>query len=218
MIAGYSGSQGGSVAMKPLSLAAAVLLGFAAACSQTKMLKTWKAPDYQRGSLHKLLVIGVFPTEGVREVVEGQMVEQLKAARVDASASTAFLTQEELDRDAVVKKVGEQAFDGVILARIVDRETFEKYYKVEAPTVDVPAGAPVEWYQAYVETKSQQEAGGYTVASRMDAWVETRVFDARSQKLVWSGVSKTEFDGQDPRQIQAAVGAILNSMHGDGIF
>lgn len=204
--------------MKRLPLAIAIVLGLAAACSQTKMLKTWKAPEFERRSLHKMLVIGVFQTKGVRQVVEGQMVEQLKAERVEAAASSAFLTEDELSRDAVVKKVGEQAFDGVILARMIDRETFEKHYKVEAPTVDVPAGARTEWYQAYVETKTQQESTGYTDASRVDLMVETRVFDARSQKLVWSGVSKTKLDGQDPRQVQNAVGDILESMREDGVF
>jgi len=206
--------------MKRLSptVTVAVVLALAAACSQTKMLKTWKAPDYERRSLHKMLVIGVFQTKGVREVVEGQIVEQLKAERVEAAASSAFLTEEELSRDAVVKKVGEQAFDGVILARMLDRQTFEKHYKVEAPTVDVPAGAHDEWYQAYVETKTQQESTGYTDASRVDLLVDTRVFDARTHKLVWSGVSKTKLDGQDPRQIQDAVGDILESMREDGVF
>jgi len=189
-----------------------------AACSQTKMLKTWKAPDFQRGSLHKMLVVGVFKATGMREVIEGQFVEQLQQERIEAAASNAFLGEDELSRDAVVQKVRERGFDGVVLARIIDREMYEKYYPANQQTMDVSVGYYDDWYKEFVESTVQRDAIGYTVASRIDAWVETRVFDAATQKLVWSGVSETKIDGQDLAQIQDAVGKILKSMRSGGVF
>jgi hypothetical protein len=201
-----------------MPLALALAAGLVAACGQTKMLKTWKSPELQTGSIRKMLVVGVFNTAGVREAVEGQFVEQLRQERLEAVASHAYLADDELGREAVVQRVRELAFDGVVLARILDRKTYETYYAPGKEQVDVPVGYYDEWYKEYVESQHQRDAVGYTDASRIDARVETRLFDARTQKLVWTGVSETAIDGRDVRQVQDAVGAILKSMRSSGVF
>jgi len=202
----------------PLIPVLVLAAGLVAACGPTKMLKTWKSPDYQKGTLQKSLVIAVFKTSGVRESVEGQFVEQLQAEHLESVASHAYLPDEELNREAVVKKVQELGFNGVVLARIIDGKTYETYYAPEKQKTDVPIGYYDEWYDEYVKSTHERDTVGYTEASRMDAWVETRLFDARTQKMVWSGVSQTQIDGRDVRQIQAAVTYILSSMRRDGLY
>jgi hypothetical protein len=192
--------------------------GLVAACGQTKMLKTWKSPEYEKGTLRRSLVIGVFSKPGVRETVEGQFVQQLKEESLDAVPSHSYLQDEELNREAAVQKVAELGFDGVVLARILDQQTYEKFYASSTDKVDVPLGYYDEWYKEYVQSIEQRDAVGYTDVSQMDAWVETRVFDARTQKMVWSGLSQTRIDGRDVRQISDAVGAILESMRKAGLY
>jgi hypothetical protein len=199
--------------MSLLFVLAAGLIG----CGQTKMLSTWKAPDLVHGAYKKPLVIAVFETQGVREVVEGQFVEQLQEEEVAAAASHAFLNNEDLSREAVVQRVRETGFDSVILARLLGQEEYDKSYGPMAKTSDVDMARDQTWYHDYVESTTSQ-AGSYTVASRRDVRVETRIFDAHTEKLVWTGVSETQIDGQDAAQIQDAVGAILSKLRQERLF
>lgn len=203
--------------MKRISLLFGLAATLAGCASTTKMISTWKAPDFQGGAFRKTLVIGVFETTGVREVVEGQFVEQLKDENVEAAASNAFLSDDELSREAVVNKVREVGFDSVILARLIDQAGYEKAYAPTAGSLDIDAAREQTWHHDYVAS-SARETGSYTVASRRDVRVETRIFDAQTQKLVWSGVSETQVDGLDAVQIKDAVSAILSRLRQERVF
>jgi hypothetical protein len=150
--------------------------------------------------------------------VEGQFVEQLKDESVEAAASNAFLSDDELSREAVVDKVREVGFDSVILARLLDQAGYEKAYAPTAGALDIDAAREQTWHHDYVASTAPSETGSYTVASRRDVRVETRVFDAHTQKLVWSGVSETQVDGEDAAQIKDAVASILSTLRKEKVF
>jgi hypothetical protein len=182
------------------------------------MLHTWKADTLRPGSLQKMLIIGVFHTEGMRETVEGQFVKQLQDEKLQAVASNALIADKVPSRETVMQRVNEFGLDGVVVARILDRKAYETYYPPDQDQRAVTLGYQDNWYDYFVTSTEQIQAVGYTDASRLDARVETRVFDARTGKVVWSGVSDTKIDGQDPRQIESAVGAIMKSMRRGGVF
>lgn len=198
----------------PLALSACALL----ACSSTKMVSTWKADGFQRGSIKKVLVIGVFKGDGVREVVEGQFVDLLKDEHVEAAASNAFFTPAELQRDAIVQKVRELQYDGVLLARVLDRELLTKHYPAGSKPTSVQVGYYDDWYKDYITSTEEIAAIGYTVQSSSSARVETKLYDARTQKPVWSALSETTIDGQDVTQIRGAVGKLVDRMVSGGAF
>lgn len=204
--------------MKRIALLFALAASLAGCSQSTKLTNTWRAPDFQGGSFRKTLVIAVFERTGAREVVEGQFVEQIKDEGAEAAASHAFLSDEELSREAVVHKVREGGFDSVVLARLIDQAAFEKTYAPTAPSLDVDAARQQTWYHDYVASSAPRESGSYTVASRRDVRVETRVFDAKTEKLVWSGVSETKVDGEDPAQVADAVSAILSRLRKENLF
>ncbi len=198
----------------PIGLAACLL----SACSSTKMISTWKADGFQRGSIKKVLVIGVFKTEGVREVVEGQMVELLKEDRVEGAASNAFFKASDLQRDAVVQKVRELQYDGVLLTRVLDSELLAKHYPPASEPTKVQVGYYDDWYKDYQVSQEEIAAIGHSVQSEGKARVETKLYDARTQKMVYSAVSETTIDGRDVEQIRGAVGTLVEQMVRNGIF
>ena len=204
--------------MRRASLAVAILVLAALACSSTKMVSTWKAPDFQRGSLRKILVVGVFKADGMRETVEGQFVELLKDENVEAAASNAFLPVAELQREAVVQKVRDLQYDGVLLARIVDSTLETKHYPAGDTATQVNVGYYDDWYKDYVVSTEEVAAIGHTVQSSGTARVETRLYSAKTQKSVWIALSETSIDGREVSQIRGAVGKLVDRMVTSGIF
>ena len=190
------------------------VLGLAAAtgCAPPKMLDSWKSPELQKGSLRRMLIIGVFPTPGGRETVEGQFVDQLRQDGMEPMASHSYVRADEMNAAAITEKLG---FEAIVLARLLDRPTYEQLYPPKRAETDMPVGYSDAWYPEYVRSK---DTIANTDSSLAAARVETRVFDARAQKLVWSGVSKNELDGRDPAQIHDAVAVILKSMREEGLY
>lgn len=198
----------------PILLVAGTVLG----CSNTKIQSTWRDSDFKRGSIQKMLVVGVFPTVGVREAVEGQFVALLKDERLEPWASNALLGADELERSAVEQVVREKQLDGVLLSRILDRALFEKHYPPTQEGRMVTLGYPDSWYEDYVQSTEELPAIGYQTQSRIEARLETKLYDARTGKLVWSALSETQIDGRDVRQIETAVGAIVEKMRRDNVY
>jgi hypothetical protein len=201
-------------ALLPFALAACTLL----ACGGTKMLSTWKAADFQRGSIHKVLVIGIFKTDGAREIVEGTYVELLKSEQVEAAASSAFFTPAELHRDAIVQKVRDLQYDGVLLSRVLDRDMQVKHYPPGQEKTSVQLGYYDDWYKDYVTSTEEIDAIGHSVQGPTTARVETRLYDVKTLKVVWSAVSETAVDGENVPQIRDAVGKLVDRMVVDRIF
>jgi hypothetical protein len=182
------------------------------ACSNTKMLSTWKSPEYKNGSIHKVLVVGIFKTDGVREIVEGTYVDLFKAEQVEAAASHSFFTPAELRVDAVAQKVQELKYDGVLLTRVLDRDMQVKHYPPAQEKTAVELNYPGEWHEDYVTSVDEIETIGHTVNGPTVARVETRLYDARTRKVVWSAVSETSVDGENVPQIRHAVGKLVDKM------
>lgn len=204
--------------MRRAVLAFAISMLAVLACSSTKMVSTWKADGFQRGSIRKVLVIGVFKADGMREVVEGQFVDLLKAERVEAAASHAFFAPEELKREAIVAKVRELQYEGVLLARVLDSELLTKHYPAGNEATPVQVGYYDDWYKDYVVSQEEIAAIGHSVQSSGTARVETKLYDARTQKPVWSALSETTIDGQDVAQIRGEVGKLVDRMVRGGVF
>jgi hypothetical protein len=198
----------------PILLAASTVLG----CSNTKIQSVWRDAAFQRGSIQKILVIGIFPTTGVREAVEGQFVARLKDERLEPWASNGLLGADQIDRARVEQVAKEKQLDGVLLARILDRQTLEKYYSPQQANRTVTMEYQDDWYQYYVQSVDEIPALGYSDQSRIDARLETKLFDARTGKLVWSALSDTQIDGRNVRQIEDAVAKIVDAMRRGNVF
>jgi hypothetical protein len=104
-------------------LASAVML--LVSCANTKISQSWVEPDNKK-SYNDLLIVGIAESEQNRRAYESYFVEALRENGTEAEASYKLIkSNEEFNRDTVVKAIKGLDIDGVIVTHMtaVDEET-----------------------------------------------------------------------------------------------
>ena len=98
-----------------------------ASCATTKMTDAWRDDTY-RGTIRKVVVIGIFKEPDTRKMFEDEFAYRLKARGVDATASHKIFSAAELpDKDVVIANIRELGADGVLVTRVMDTETVKTH-------------------------------------------------------------------------------------------
>lgn len=157
-----------------------------AGCVSTTIRDSWTDPQWSGAPFRRVLVLGVS-----RDLPERRLFEDIVSSRVAATGAEAVpawryladggrAPEPELDR-----AVRESNADALLMSRIrtVDRRT-------SVQTIMVPAGPAFAygpgWYPWYSGWYPATEVRQYDIAV-----VETSVFDTRSKRVVWTGVTET---------------------------
>lgn len=223
-----------------LALASLLLI---TSCASTTLTVVWKDDNY-RGRLDKVLVIGVSEKPVVRRVFEDEFAMQLQARGVGAVPShTLFATPELLDKGSILSEVERLKIDGIIVTRLVERKVVETY--VPGETYVVPQGGRhIETYvpgQTYVTPRNvvpqyvvsrvdhnnwhgyyQQgyatvHTEGYTVTDEIVV-LETNLYDAKTEKLIWSALSETFVATSLESLISEFIGVIVKDLSEKGLL
>lgn len=167
--------------MMPIATACAVAL---AACATTQLKEQWRDPDYVAASPQRVLVIAVMGRDERRRVFEDQFVARLRAANVEAVASYPDLSvagREDLER---VRCVVERSRATLVLSvRLLDMAQETRVsggYDGRSGLYD---------FYPHASVGSYYPADVYTHRTFL---TETRVFDMKRDKLVWTATMKTE--------------------------
>ncbi len=170
-------------------LAAAIL----ADGKSTKLVASWKNPEYSGPRFHRILVLGMSAKPGVRADFEDALSKLVARNGVEAIPGNTILLRPEdthLDMNYLKTQIKEFKIDAVIVSRLV---------KVENTTTYIPGQAYVVPYPYYRSFYGYYGAVYPVVYSpdylREDRTVrvETNVYAATSPdgELVWTGVSDT---------------------------
>jgi hypothetical protein len=183
-------------------------------CATTKVTGVWKDENY-RGTIRKVVVIGIFKEPDTRKIFEDEFADRLRARGVDATASHKIFSAAELpDKDVVIGTVKKLGADGVLVTRIVDTETVKTHVPGQAYAYAVPS------YYGYYGTYysySYSYRPGYTETEGY-AYLETNLYGPDDEKLIWSGRSKTEFKTRRYELIQAFVKIMIETMAEDKLI
>ena len=183
-----------------------LFVGFflAASCATTKMTDAWRDDNF-RGTIRKVVVIGIFKEPDTRKIFEDEFADRLRARGVDATASHKIIPDAELpDKDVVLGKVRKLGADAVLVTRVVDMETEKNYVPGQAYAVPTYYG----YYGAYY---SYSYRPGYT-ETKGSAYLETNLYNVGDEKLIWSGRSKTKLSATRYELIQAFVKTMLDGL------
>jgi hypothetical protein len=166
---------------------------------------------------NRILVVGAHAQTGTRRTFEESVVRALAALGADARSSLAVMDEaENIDRDSVVAAVREAGADAVLVTRVVDIEAHSEVEQGQtqaelARRNDVPL-ADFFRYE-YIES-----ADAMTVTTVRTVILETDVYDAASEKKVWSAES-TSFDKQTAYGVIDGVArAISAELERDGLI
>jgi hypothetical protein len=212
-------SEKGGMRIMKLALRNAITVGMLmamliTACATTKLTSVWKDPSYQ-GRPHKIMVVGVARKPLNKRNVEDEFVRQLKARGVNAVASYTVMSDDNQGNHAVIAgKMREQGADAVLISRLASKKTV----RVHVPgSVYYQPSYYGTWRDYYGYGYQAVYTPGYTAEDEY-ALMETNLYDAGNDKLIWSAASETEIQGSNQNQIKSYIGVMVNAMSEERIL
>lgn len=161
-------------------------------CSSTKLISSWKNPDYYAFNPKKILVIGVTPNYEARKYFEFQVITQLNTRKINALQSavvfeTAFQNamQTEAEIEAEVDKLIANGYDTVMVSLVKGRDDNDSY-SGDSPKTDYYLRRFSLYYLAYQESYFKQDYyNSYEVLN-----IEASIYNLKNnsdKSLVWRG-------------------------------
>lgn len=197
----------------PLVYLIPIVLLFSA-CASTQLTSVWKDPSYQTRPA-RILVIGVARSPLNRRLFEDEFVRQLKSRGTDAIASYTVLSDaQQGDQSDIAKKVAELGADTVLITRLVSKKTVQVYVP---GTAYYPPPYYGSWPAYYGYGYSYMYTPGY-IAEDEYAIIETNLYEAKSDKLIWAASSETGISDTSQNLIQSYIGVMVNNMIGLGLL
>lgn len=204
-----------------------LILIFAASCSpSTRIIGSWTSPEKDTAGYDDLFVAAVVDNVRIRQVVEDEMQNQLNSRNIQSRTSISaikpdFWSSEELDKEAIIKIIGESKHDGILTMTLIDQTSEERYVPGAMMGGPMMMGPSWGWRGNFGGYWGMQHGlmmnPGYVVNDRK-YFVEINLYDADSQQLVWSGQSKTI----NPESVDAFapefVKIVLNRMEQEGVI
>lgn len=191
----------------PISLVLATAV-FIAGCASTQLTSVWKDPTYQTHPT-KVMVVAVSKKPAKRRIFEDQFVAQLKAHGTDAVASYTVLSDKKQDdQEAMAAKVKELGADSVLVTRLVSKKTIKVYVP---GTPYFPPDYYGRWPDYYDYGYRMMYTPGY-MAEEQYAVMESNLYDAAKDNLIWASTSETEISGADQDRIKEYIGIMVKNM------
>ncbi len=196
-----------------LGIAALSLAALTSCAASTQLTSSWADPAAQNRNFKKVVVVGVTPKSATRRMYEDTFSAELRSRGIDAVASYTFGGEGQLDKDQAIAKLKEIGADGVVVTRLVDKETVQTYYPPTYSTVAAPSAYYGGWYGYYSMGYSYMSSPGY-VAENQVYRIETNMYDVTNDKLAWSGLTETTLSSGDApeNEIHPFIEAIVYDM------
>jgi hypothetical protein len=175
------------------SLTACVAASLLCSCASTSVKQTWKSPDYPGGPMKKLAVVALDERIELRRGFENRL-----AARIEQFGTSTLRTYEifslaeiNQDKQAAADRLRAAGADAVVILRLRDvSSVFREYRPSPERYADVITGfEPGTWYDYYsVGFMDMSPTYG---SLKQKVYLETSVFDLKTAKRVWSGLTET---------------------------
>jgi len=195
-------------------LTTAVLALALSSCASTKIVKSWRDPEYHAHP-KKILVLVLSRSPTVKILLENQFVEQLERRGLVAVASHGLLTDDIVfDREALLVLVRDQDVDTVLITRPIGLRVEEAFRPGE---VAYATGAfysnmydDYEMISGYVYAPGTYEEDVVSM--------ETNIYDVRTHKRIWSALSRTFIWNTPEEVIKPEVSRLMEKLTADKII
>ena len=192
-----------------LLITAAFLL--ASCTTTTVMTDVWKDKTYQ-GKPQEIVVIMVAKSPDMRNLFEDRFSAELDARGNNAFQSYTIIPMEQLrDKEMVKSKIRSSGADTVLISRLVDTKEIKSYRPGQIYAVP---SAYYGWWGYYDIVFADY---GYTDDVQV-AYIETNLYDVKTEKLIWSGHSKTERTEGEQQLINAFIKVMIKKLSSAGII
>lgn len=174
----------------------------------TRLRGTWHEPAAGTEPIRRIMIIYASRTGNARRVFEDRFGAALMARGVDGEASYAMVGDNLRDSARVDLEVHRGHCDGVLVTKVLDDETVRSYYR---PAGQFASSRGLSW-SGYAQTKTE------VVETRVID-METRLYRVSDGKLLWSGLTRSNFPRFDPpeKQIDPMVKRLVASIEKAGV-
>jgi hypothetical protein len=112
------------------------------------------------------------------------------------------------DHAVIAAKMKELNADAVLISRLVSKKIIPT---IIPGSVYYPPSSYGNWHDYYGSGFQAVYSPGYIVEDEY-ALMETNLYDAGTDKLIWSAASETAMMGSDQIQIKSFIGVMVNTM------
>jgi len=190
-----------------LSLLMVMILQGQAVSAETVLTDIWKEKD-QHALLKKIAVFWISPVSRNRLFTENEFVRQLKARGITAMPAYVVIPPDRLvERDAAMTKIRDLGVDAILIVRPTDKLT------VQSP-VTQPGGPGTsrlsEYYQYVYDAPVRDESDL--------AYLETSLFEVRSERRIWTARSVTKVSVIDHKTLSDFITLMIDRLAADGML
>jgi hypothetical protein len=155
------------------------------------------------------MIIAISKKQTNKNILENEFVRQIKMLGTDAVASYTILTNDkDSNKEVIAAKMKEVGADAVLITRLASKKTLYTH-------ISTNEFSPPDYYSTWDDYYGY----GYQIVNSPDyieeneyAIMETNLYDAGHNKLVWSASSETEIYASAPKSIKSYVNAIVKQM------
>ena len=181
-----------------------VLALVAVSCKTTRLIDTWVPREYTGAPYERLMIVGLNPTPAARAQYENDFVDKLSNYGVISVASINLVPGiDDIDRKEVASWIAKYNLDGVLVTRVTTTKPPRHYVP---PHVSLGG-----WYGTWAYDSEM-------VGEKEKFWVETGLFDAKTEELRYSAVLKTKIKHGLTKTIHAVIDRLAADMLKRGYF
>ncbi len=180
-------------------------------CAGTKLKETYVDESLSGKPVSDVLVIAVTENERIRRSFEEKYVKQLVAEGIEAVSSADVVTvkkNNKLEKKAILEAVHKFKNDAVLITHLLGIKDKEIYYPPHRSRgyYDYGYYGYYDYVFDYVHTPGYYKTHTYVS-------LETNLYDVKTEKLIWSGVSETWDADTNKQLIKQVIAVVIKDLH-----
>ena len=179
--------------------------------TSTKITAAWTDKEFEKGNIKSVMVMGITKRVAVRMLFEEDMTDRLEYIGVTSlPSSQIFPMEEKLDSTTFRLHFSNSNIDAVLTSKLVSSETNQSYQ----PGTSYYGGG---YYGYYGSSYNNMYSPGYTI-STTTLKIETNLYDTKTEKLIWSGISDTFDPSDETDAIHSLNRKLVDHLYKEGFF
>ena len=181
-------------------------------CAGTDLTHKQVNEAYKGKPVSDILVIAITGNEDSRRSFEQRFVAQLEATGVEAIASVDAIPMPadlEMKKEAILDAVNQFGNDAVIITHLIGKEEKEVYSRT--------GPAQIGYFGSYHSRYRYAHTTGYSSTSTT-LRLETNLYDVKTEKLIWSGQSKTWNKDSKNQIINDVIKVVINDLQNNKLI
>jgi hypothetical protein len=192
-----------------------------AGCAATQVQQVWTDQTFQNGHLQSVLIVVLVSDPSTRRMFESEFAKYFKNRGINAIESFRDLEIGSLNgnalRDAILAKMQEKDSDTLLLTRVVDHRTKENIIPGMTITSGIGWGGASAAAGYSFPGPSAPTTQSYSHEETFLGLV-TNLFDARTEKLLWSIQTETRISRTPQEEVKPYVALVTKKLFNAKLF